>query len=142
MQDVDRTRVLTASAVMEKPVAVLGSEQGPRSAHKLMREHQTTALMVVDRGRVLKGIVHEHEVAEAVTAGIDTIASLVRPATVVQSDTVLAELLGAAVESPALAVVGADGRLQGVVPRVTLLSALAEPTTEVHHTDPETEVLA
>ncbi|WP_375003782.1 glycine betaine/L-proline ABC transporter ATP-binding protein [Aeromicrobium sp. CTD01-1L150] len=142
VQDVDRTRVLTASAVMEPPVAVLGSEQGPRSAHKLMREHQTTALMVVDRGRVLQGIVYEHEVAEAVTAGIGTIASLVRPATVVQSDTILAELLGAAVESPALAVVDAGGRLQGVVPRVTLLSALAEPSTEVHHTDPETEVLA
>ena len=37
VQDVDRTRVLTASSVMEPPVAVLGGDQGPRAAHRLMR---------------------------------------------------------------------------------------------------------
>ena len=49
VQDVDRTRVLTAGAVMVPPVALVGSEQGPWSVHKLMREHQTARLFVVDR---------------------------------------------------------------------------------------------
>ena len=48
--DVDRTRVLTAGAIMTPPVALIGSEQGPRAVvHKLMREHQTSRLFVVDR---------------------------------------------------------------------------------------------
>ncbi len=142
VQDVDRTRVLTASAVMEPPVAVLGAEQGPRAAHKLMREHQTSALMVVNRSRVLQGVVYEQEVAEAVTQGIDAIGSLVRSATVVEPDTLLADLFGAAVENPALAVVDSGGRLSGVIPRVTLLSALVEPSTDDQPASAQTEALA
>jgi glycine betaine/proline transport system ATP-binding protein len=125
VQDVDRTRVLTASSVMEKPVAVLGSEQGPRAAHKLMRENQVSALMVVDRSRHLKGAVHEVDVAEAVRSGADTLAGILAPAVTVGADTAVADLFTSAAESPtALAVVDDDGRLVGVISRVTLLNAL------------------
>ncbi len=124
VQDVDRTRVLTASSVMEQPVAVLGAGQGPRAAHKLMRENQLSSLMVVDRERNLRGVVTEADVATAVEQGRDALDGLVLPAVTVGPDTAVADLFGASAESPtALAVV--DGqRLLGVIPRVTLLSAL------------------
>ncbi|QDO87351.1 glycine betaine/L-proline ABC transporter ATP-binding protein [Ornithinimicrobium ciconiae] len=125
VQDVDRTRVLTASSVMEPPVAVLGSEQGPRTAHRLMREHQLSHLMVVDRRYSLLGVVREDDVARAVELQQDDLTGLVEPVVTVAPDVALADLFAASAVSPdALAVM--DGtRLVGVIPRVTMLSALA-----------------
>lgn len=143
VQDVDRTRVLTASAVMEQPVALLGSEQGPRAAHKLLREHQLSSLMVVGRDKTLQGIVHEHDVARAVAQGTDNLNGLLRSAATVRLDTPLADLLTAAAESVvALAVVDERGRLSGVIPRVTLLNALGDPNATVQHVGPDQEVMA
>ncbi|MHA7273723.1 quaternary amine ABC transporter ATP-binding protein [Arthrobacter sp. TMT4-20] len=143
VQDVDRTRVLTASAVMEQPVALLGSEQGPRAAHKLLREHQLSSLMVVGRDKTLHGIVHEHDVAAAVAKGTDNLDGLLRSAATVRLDTPLADLMTAAAESVvALAVVDDRGRLSGVIPRVTLLNALGDPNATVEHVGPDQEVMA
>lgn len=128
IQDVDRTRVLTTGSIMEPPVALLGSESGPRAAHKLLREHQTSWLVVVDRGRRPLGVVQEAEIAEAVRSGRDDLRGLVGSIPTVGADTMLAEVMTAAAESPAgIAVVDDGGRLAGVIPRVTLLNALADP---------------
>ncbi|MGO1193498.1 MAG: CBS domain-containing protein, partial [Nesterenkonia sp.] len=129
VQDVDRTRVLTAGDVMEPPVALLGAGQGPRAAHRLMRQHQTTALCVVDKGRKLQGVVYESDAAEGVSSGKDTLDGLIRPMPATASTTVLAELINAAsAHAAGLAVVDQAGRLDGVIPRITLLNALADPT--------------
>jgi glycine betaine/proline transport system ATP-binding protein len=136
VQDVDRTRVLSASSVMEQPVAVLGSEQGPRTAHKLMREHQLGSLMVVDRERRLRGVVMESDVARAVERGQNDLAGLVLAAVTVHPDTAVADIFAASADSPsALAVVDGE-RLLGVIPRVTLLSALGAVGGS-HPTDPD-----
>jgi glycine betaine/proline transport system ATP-binding protein len=127
--DVDRTRVLTASSVMESPAAVLGGEQGPRAAHRLMREHQLGALFVVGRDRTLRGVVLESDVAEAVRAGRDTLDGILRTdVTTVTPDTAVADLfMDAAQSSIPLPVVAPNGRLLGVIATVTLLNALAGP---------------
>ena len=125
VQDVDRTRVLTASSVMEPPVAVLGSEQGPRTAHRLMREHQVSHLMVVDRSYSLLGVVREDDVARAVEAQRDDLTGLVEPVVTVAPDVALADLFAASAVSPDALAVMEGTRLVGVIPRVTMLSALA-----------------
>ncbi|MQW76757.1 betaine/proline/choline family ABC transporter ATP-binding protein [Nocardioides sp. dk4132] len=127
VQDVDRTRVLTASSVMEKPVAVIGADQGPRTAHRLMREHQTASLMVVDRDRDrgLRGVVTEDDVALALERGESALLPLLQPAVTVGPDVAVADLFAASAGSAtALAVIDREARLLGVIPRVTLLSAL------------------
>jgi len=135
--EVDRARVLTASSVMERPVAVIGPEAGPRTAHRLMREHQTSSLLVVSRDRRVLGVVHEDDVAEAIRRGAEALPRLsAREVTTVGPDTQLADLLAdaAATRSP-LAVVDDAGVLVGLIPRVTLLSALADPNGSGHETD-------
>ncbi|MDP9821493.1 quaternary amine ABC transporter ATP-binding protein [Nocardioides massiliensis] len=122
--DVDRTRVLTASSVMEAPVAVLGKDQGPRAAHKLMREHQVSALLVLDRSRVVQGIVVEDDLRTAMDAGHTDLRAILRPAPTVSGDIAVADLFNASAELGVLAVVDDAQRLRGVIPRVTLLSAL------------------
>ncbi|NPC97696.1 glycine betaine/L-proline ABC transporter ATP-binding protein [Nocardioides sp. zg-DK7169] len=125
VQDVDRTRVLTAASVMEQPVAVVGADSGPRAAHRLMREHQTAALMVVDRDRGLRGIVTEDDVAAALERGETALLPLLKAAVTVGPDVAVADLFAASAGSAtALAVIDRDARLLGVIPRVTLLSAL------------------
>ncbi|MEG3614558.1 glycine betaine/L-proline ABC transporter ATP-binding protein [Isoptericola haloaureus] len=129
--DVDRSRVLTAGAVMERPVAVVGPDSGPKAAHKLMREHQTSSLLVVGRDRTVAGAVLESDVADAVRRGVEKLPISDVPVPRVSPDAALAELFHHAAESKApIAVVGESGRLEGVIPRVTLLSALSGPPTD------------
>ncbi|WP_022925945.1 quaternary amine ABC transporter ATP-binding protein [Serinicoccus marinus] len=131
VQDVDRTRVLTAANIMEPPVAVLGAEQGPQTAHKLMREHQTSVLPVLRRDRTLAGLVHEHDVAGAVR---DSSEMRVQPADqvgTVPQDAHLVDLFASATEHPLLVVLDERDRVVGVIPRVTLLAALHTGPSEV-----------
>jgi glycine betaine/proline transport system ATP-binding protein len=144
VQDVDRARVLTASAVMEKPVAVIGSRSGPRQALRTMREQQMGAAFVVDRDRKLVGAIRDGAVAEAVREDKESLTDLLDPEDVVavSPETVVAELLTPSAECPVpLAVVDGDQRLIGVIPRVTLLAALGNggssgegPTDGEHQT--------
>lgn len=126
VQDVDRARVLTAGNVMERPRAVVTETAGPRTALKQMRDAYSAAAYVVGRDRKLLGIVSDRDAMKLVRKGENSIASVLRrvPQSV-QKDEVLMNLFVPAVESPLpLAVVDADGRLAGVIPRVTLLAAL------------------
>lgn len=139
VQDVDRARVLTAGHVMEKPVAVIGSEQGPLAAHKLMRTHQLSSLFVVDRERRLQGVLVADAVADAVETGRGGLRDVLRPASAVSPDTVLSDLFVlAAGAKGALAVTEGDNRLVGVLPQVLLLNVMGgngvgerEPQLEV-----------
>ena len=102
-----------------------------------MREHQTSSLLVVSRDRRVLGVVHEDDVAEAIRRGAEALPRLsAREVTTVGPDTQLADLLAdaAATRSP-LAVVDDAGVLVGLIPRVTLLSALADPNGSGHETD-------
>lgn len=134
--DVDRTRVLTAGSVMEKPVAVLRRGQGPRAAHKLMREHQQRGLYVVGPDRKVLGYVTE----DAVSNQLDRadIAEVMEPLTTpVHTDTPVVDLFGpSATSALPLAVLDENDRLAGVVPRVTLLSALGSLTPANAAEDP------
>lgn len=126
IQDVDRTRVLVAGAVMEHPRETLGIGQGPRTAHKLLRETQNSWLVVLERDRTPAGVIWQDDVAEAVRLGQDELPwSDVHDMAVVSHDTPVAELFGKSAQHDApLVVVDDEGRFAGVIPRVTLLTAL------------------
>lgn len=134
--DVDRTRVLTAGSIAERPYAVLGSDRSPRAAHRLLREHQPAWLLVQNRDRTPFGFVWEDDVARAVTEGSDTLPlSTVHETPVVREDTPVNELFDYAVQHAApIVVVDDDGRISGIIPRVTLLAAISE-----HSQDGEAE---
>ena len=128
VQDVDRTRVLTASSVMAPAVALVGAEQGPLSVHKLMREHQTSRVFVVSHDRTLVGAVDEDRVVKAVQENAQGLSGIIDDTVVsVRHDTHLSDLIGLSANTPrALAVVDDDKKVVGVIARVTLLQALAQ----------------
>jgi glycine betaine/proline transport system ATP-binding protein len=131
VQDVDRTRVLTASSVMEPPPAVLGAEMGPQSAHKLMREHQVAWLLVLNRDRTLHGMVWQDDVAAAVSEGTGRLPLHDGPIAFADADTPLSELFHDSARHRApIVVVDERQRCLGVIPRVTLLAAVGAPQVE------------
>ncbi|MCW2943730.1 MAG: opuAA2 [Actinoallomurus sp.] len=124
--DVDRTRVLTARSVMEKPISVVDASGGPRAAVRVMRETQSAGAFVLARDRRLLGTVLAESAARAVREGKNGLDGIiqedVRP---VDPDTAVADLFAQSAESPfPVPVTDADGKLLGVIPRVTLLAAL------------------
>ncbi|GAA1710019.1 glycine betaine/L-proline ABC transporter ATP-binding protein [Isoptericola hypogeus] len=124
--DVDRSRVLTASSVMQRPRVTVTISGGPRLAAREMREAEVSGAYVVDRKRTLKGLVRADDAVRAAKEGVEKLEGVVDPdVTAVHRDTPLAELFAPAAESAVpLAVVDDEGRLVGVVPRVTLLEAM------------------
>lgn len=147
VQDVDRARVLTAADVMEPPHAVVFASAGPRTALKLMRDQQTSACFVTTSNRKLLGVVRDKDVLRQVRAGSSDLTERLRPTPgVVQKDQLIADLFELAVESHLpVAVTDEHDRLVGVVPRVTLLAALADlptTTTEIPIIEPTPEVPA
>jgi glycine betaine/proline transport system ATP-binding protein len=131
VQDVDRARVLTAGNVMERPRLTVAETGGPRTALRAMRDGYSSAAYVVGRDRKLVGIVRDRDAMRLVQKGENDLRSILRPVPqAVSVDDVLMDLFVPAVESPLpLAVTDADGRLVGVIPRVTLLAALGPGNT-------------
>ena len=147
VQDVDRGRVLTAGDVMEPPLAVVPSTAGPRAALRTMRDLQTSACFVTNPGRKLLGVVRDKDVLRQVREGSTDLTERLRPTpSIVSKDQYISELFELAVESPLpVAVTDEQDRLIGVVPRVTLLAALADlptTTTEIPIIEPTPDVSA
>lgn len=125
IQDVDRSRVITASSVMRDPRATISIKDGPAVAMHRMRDLQVNELYVVGPRRQLMGVVRDRDLAAANQRGEATVSSVVQDdyprAT---PDTYISEMFGTSAEHTLpIAVVDDDGRLLGVVPRVSLLSA-------------------
>ena len=131
VQDVDRSRVLTAGSVMEPARAVTPVTAGPRGALRVMRDLQTSAAFVIGRDRVLAGVVLDRDVLRQVRTGETDLLKVVDATTTkVTADISLVDLVESSVESALpIAVVDDRGRLIGVIPRVTLLAAIGNVTT-------------
>ncbi|TDE30974.1 glycine betaine/L-proline ABC transporter ATP-binding protein [Actinomadura sp. 6K520] len=141
--DVDRTRVLTAASVMEKPLVTVLSTTGPRTALRTMREHQTSAAFVIGRDRKLVGRVRATVIADAVQDNVQKLDGLIDPEDPepVSPGTPVAELFVRCAESDLpVPVADEDGTLVGVIPRVTLLTALGAINTHVEEVVEEPEL--
>ncbi|MFV0535541.1 MAG: glycine betaine/L-proline ABC transporter ATP-binding protein [Cumulibacter sp.] len=128
VQDVDRTRVLTARSVMEKPLSLVGANAGPRIALEQMRKGQSTGALVVARDRTLLGYVSDRDMVNAVKAGERRIDAylLHEELQTVSPDAPLVNLFAPSAGSPIpLAVVDESNRLLGIIPRIALLSSIA-----------------
>jgi glycine betaine/proline transport system ATP-binding protein len=127
IQDVDRSRVLTAASIMEEPIAYILAREGPSAAIKAMRERQVSALFVVGPERRLYGTALDEEVIEALRKGESTLDNILHyDVPFVESDTPVSDLLVTSAESKLPLPVVENGRLVGVIPRVKLLMALGE----------------
>jgi len=130
VKQVDRSRVLVASAIMESPVAVFPVWEGPTAALKFMREKQLSALHILGPDRRLLGAVFDDDLIVAVKRGESKLESLLETDIPrIDPETPLSEILVDSAEYRLPLPVVQDDKLVGVLPRVALLMAIGETAT-------------
>lgn len=134
IEDVDLSKVLTASRVMRRPETVT-LDRGPRVALELMFERGISNLFVIDRAKRLLGVITAEDASTALKNGKSLEDILIVDGPRVSPDTVLSDLFEVTSSAKVpLAVVNEDGRLLGVIVRGAVLGALAGEVSnkEVH----------
>lgn len=128
VQTVDLSRILTAEAIMEVPVATILAREGPTAALKAMKERQVSALYVVGPNHRLYGTALDEEIIDAIDRGEYRLENILQTdVPVVDPETRVSDLFIPAAESILPLAVVRDGKLIGVIPRVNLLMALGKP---------------
>lgn len=139
ISDVDRSRVLTAGVVMQPPIAV--GRPGDRPSKVLERMNRPGAhaqgAYVLDADSRILGVVEGEAIAGAVHRPDARLEDLARPPLgTIRTETTLSEactLVGG--DCVPLAVLDHEDRLVGVLPRATLLQAIATPAASTSEGD-------
>jgi glycine betaine/proline transport system ATP-binding protein len=132
ISDVDRSRVLTAGTIMQEPLVTATADDAPESVLAKLSNVEGVGAYVLDAEGRIVGVTR----ADLLAAGVGQQRKALGQLTTqeyrsVPADTPLADICSlVGRNSVPLAVVDADGKLIGVVPRATLLAALATPKTE------------
>ncbi|HEX7021357.1 MAG TPA: ATP-binding cassette domain-containing protein, partial [Trueperaceae bacterium] len=136
IQDVNRSRILTAEGAMESPVRAMLRDTPDQVAKRLRSEDRRTAF-ITDEGGHYRGIVTLEIAQAAARNGKRQVADIVEEsAPTVEQDTPLQELFGLAADSGVpLAVLDERGSLQGILRPAAILDALA--TRDIPHVTPE-----
>ena len=132
VQDVARAKVIQARAIMQEPDAVVNDWQGPRAALHAMRTSDTDVLLVLDRDRILKGILTEDHAGKLAREKVESLREVeLGEVMTAHPDAYIEELIpmAASTEHP-IAVVNEEGRLLGEVHRGALLTGMSEETRE------------
>jgi len=127
VRDVPMGKVLEAGNIMEQPGQLADIDQEPGVILSMMEAKAVDSMFVVDSEHKLKGLVMMAGVAEAAERGEINIGSIIEADTAVtDTDTPIEQLVPMAVASSIpIAVIDQQGRLLGLVSRVSLLSNMA-----------------
>ena len=127
VENVNRSKALTASAVMVKPRVIVYPKDGPRAALRLMEKHGISSVFVVDREGALIGYVLAEEAAELAEKGQRELDGIIqKDVPTALPDTPLAELLDVmAYTKIPMAVVDEEKNLAGVLVRGSVIAGLA-----------------
>ncbi|UJF34141.1 quaternary amine ABC transporter ATP-binding protein [Paenibacillus hexagrammi] len=140
VEDVNLSKVLTATSVMRRPETV-GLDRGPRVALQLMRENGISNLFVVDRGKKLLGVITAEDASEAMKSGKTLEDIVIRDVPTVAPERLLHELFEICGTSKyPVGVVDENGRILGVIVRGAVLGALAgQPVHKEEVSEHDTE---
>lgn len=130
VEDVDRSKVLTAQNIMVPALTTNIEVDGPNVALNRMRKEEVSMLLAVDRKRKLKGSLTADKALEARKNNLTLKEVIDKNVRRIPKDMLVTDIFNLIFDSPApLAVVEGD-RLVGVVIRGSVLEALADTETE------------
>ena len=125
VEDVDLSKVLTASHVMKRPEKI-AVDRGPRVALEIMRKQGYSNIFVVDRKQTLLGALSAEQAKEAIEQQKSISESMTIEVPVVREDTLLADLLDMmATSTLPISVIDEKNRLKGIIIRGAVIGALA-----------------
>ncbi|KHE68981.1 glycine betaine/L-proline ABC transporter ATP-binding protein ProV [Halobacillus sp. BBL2006] len=126
VEDVDRSKVLSAEHIMKRPETVDIDKHGPRTALERMRKEGLSTIYVTDAKRNLKGYVTADDVSEAVKKDAKDLNAILRTdIPKVEKDTSMNEIFNVIHDAPVPVAVVEDGKLRGIIVRGAVIAALA-----------------
>lgn len=132
VENVDRSKVLTAGGIMKRTEVVVTHKDGPHQAARRMQQNNLSSLFVLDQDRRFLGLVSiDAALDEAKKGGRDLAPILQRDFPTVALNTSLRDMIPIASETRVpIPVLHPDGKLAGIVSRAALLSALSSKAEE------------
>ena len=124
VKDVDRSKILEASHVMKRPEVVMTHKDGPHMAVRKMKEVGASSIFVVDKDNNFKGLLTIDDAIKAHKEEIALNEMLIKEVISVPPSTPLNALIEIAVDSKYPITVIEDGKLLGIISRVSILSGL------------------
>lgn len=132
VEDVDRSKVLTAENIMERANTITLGKSGPRVALQRMNAEGLTNMLVLDENKELKGYVTADDAADAVEANNASLESIVETGVpTVGKDALISDLYEIIHDAKTpVAVIDNENRVLGIIVRSMVLSALAKDNAE------------
>ena len=126
VEDVDRSKVLTAKHVMKRPETVNIERHGPRVALERMRAEGISSILVVDSNRNLKGYVTADDILAAKNKENRNLSDILKTdIKKVDKDTPMNEIFNMIYDTPIPIAVVEDERLVGILVRGAIIAGLA-----------------
>ncbi|MEM1506230.1 glycine betaine/L-proline ABC transporter ATP-binding protein [Domibacillus sp. 8LH] len=125
VEDVDLSKVLTASHVMKRPEKI-GADRGPRVALEIMRKQGYSSIFVVDRKQKLLGAITAEQARQAIDQNLSIPEVMTTDIPTASEDTLLGDIMDEmATSNLPISVVDDQQRIKGIVIRGALIGALA-----------------
>src|SRR5690625_4578937 len=126
VEDVDRTKILTARQVMKRPETINIDRHGPRVAIERMRAEGISSILVVNSKRELQGYVIAEDAAEARKADVRDLHDILRTdIKTVDKETTLNDIFQLIHDTPIPIAVTEDKKLEGILVRGAIIAGLA-----------------
>ncbi|MCM3169207.1 quaternary amine ABC transporter ATP-binding protein [Peribacillus frigoritolerans] len=125
VEDVDLSKVLTASHVMIRPEKI-AVDRGPRVALEIMRKQGYSSIFVVDRKQMLLGAVTAEQARQAMSNNQSISEVMTTDIPTVKEDELLGNLMDVmATSSLPISVIDDQNRIKGILLRGAVIGALA-----------------
>lgn len=126
VEDVDRSKVLTAENIMQRPETLNIKNHGPRFALEQMRNEGISSMLVVDGQRTLLGYITAEDASDARKKNIQSIESIVKSdIPTVTRTTSMNDIFSVIHDSTTPVAVVDEGKLVGIIVRGAVIAALA-----------------
>lgn len=132
VEDVDRSKVLTAQNIMVPALTTNIEIDGPTVALKRMRQEEVSMLLAVDKKRQLKGVVRAEKSLEARKNGTSLVECVDPEIQTIDKDMLVNDIFPLIYDAQTPLAVTDNGKLLGVVIRGSVLEALAETEVNEH----------
>jgi len=126
VEDVDRSKILTAENIMKRPETVNIERHGPRVALERMREEGLSSILVVDNKRELQGYVMAEDALEAMNKDVRDLHDILKKdIQKVEKDKPMNDIFNIIYDSPIPVAVIDNNRLEGIIVRGAVIAGLA-----------------
>ena len=132
VEDVDRSKVLTAQNIMVPALTTNIEIDGPTVALKRMRQEEVSMLLAVDKKRQLKGVVRAEKALEARKNGTSLVECVDPEIQTIDKDMLVNDIFPLIYDAQTPLAVTDNVKLLGVVIRGSVLEALAETEVNEH----------